>query len=64
MVDPFSIIGIIVLIILALSLGRVFSVALKFLYYIMIATLILVFFFGISFEELIILLEQALLWVF
>ena len=64
MIDPFSIIGIIVIIVLALSLGRIFSYLLRFFYYTMIAALILVFLFGISWNELISLVQGLLLLVF
>lgn len=64
MVDPFSILGLGIIIILALSLGRIFSMVLRFLYYTVIAALILVFLFGISLDQLMTMLENFLLWVF
>jgi len=64
MVDPFSVVGVGILIILVLSLGRIFSVVLKFVYYALIATLVLVFFFGISLDTVLGFLEKILLLVF
>jgi hypothetical protein len=64
MIDPFSVIGIGIIIILALSMGRILSYLLKFFYYTMIAVLILVFLFGISWDELIAFVQGLLLLVF
>ncbi|HLC82049.1 MAG TPA: hypothetical protein VJH68_05320 [Candidatus Nanoarchaeia archaeon] len=64
MIDPFSVIGLVVIIILALSMGRILSYLLKFFYYTMIAALILVFLFGISWDELIAIMHGLLLLVF
>jgi hypothetical protein len=64
MIDAFSVLGIGVLIILVLSLGRILSVVLKFVYYALIAGLVLVFFFGVSLNDVFDIVTRVLLWVF
>ncbi len=64
MIDILSLITVLILIALSFSLGKIISFALKSLYYLLIAALILVFVFDISFNELLKITREILLWVF
>ncbi len=60
----FSIIGIIILAIIVLSLGKLMSFLLKFLLFALLLTLVLVFFFGLSFADLASLANNIIMWAF
>ncbi len=59
-----SIIGIIILIVVALSLGRILSFALKLAFYVLLSVLFFVFIFGISYADVISLIQRIILWTF
>jgi len=62
--EPFSIIGIIIIAILVLSLGRIFSVLVKVIFYVLLVALVLVAVFGISYTELLNWATNIILWAF
>jgi hypothetical protein len=64
MVDPFSIIGIIIIAVLVLFLGKIVSFLGKVLFTALLVTLVLVFIFGVSFDQVIDWFTNALLMVF
>lgn len=64
MISPLLLIGIVLVVVLAFSLGKILSHVFRFVYYAMIAAVILVFLFGISWNELMGMMQQLLLLVF
>lgn len=59
-----SIIGFIILIIVALSLGKIMSHALRFAFYCLLIVLFLVFIYGISFDDVRTGVTAAIMWFF
>jgi len=51
--EIFSVIGIIILILLVVFFGRIFTVALKVLFYALIAVFVMIFVFGIPYTQII-----------
>jgi len=59
-----SIAGIIILVVLFLFLGRVFSVAVKVLFYVLLLSFVGMVFFGVSFSDLWNGLLNGIIWAF
>ncbi|MBU0470421.1 MAG: hypothetical protein KKA62_00990 [Nanoarchaeota archaeon] len=62
--DLFSIIGLIIVVLVVLSLGKIMSHLLRFLFYALLGALVLVFFFDISLNNIIDWLSSLVLWAF
>jgi len=62
--DPFSVLGIMIAIILAVFLGKIASVALKVTFYVLLFGLIMVFVFGVSYNELVFFFNDIVMMVF
>lgn len=62
--DLFSVAGIVVLIFLTIFFGRILTIALRVLFYVLITALVLVFFFGVSLDTLLNFLSKVLLLAF
>jgi len=63
-IDPFSIIGVIIVIILALTLGKLLKATFKIAFYVLLVALIFIFFFGVSYNELVTFIGNIMLWAF
>lgn len=59
-----SLIGIFIVVVIALFLGRILSVALKVLFYVLLVALALMLIFGFSFQQLLDWATGILFWVF
>lgn len=57
-------IGILIIIIILVSLGRFLAVALKALFYVLIVAFVLILVLGISYTELLNVVMNIVLWVF
>lgn len=64
MMDIFTIFGIILVVIAVLYLGKVLSFLLRFVFYILLGVLVLVFVFGISYVDVLNVLESVVLLAF
>ncbi len=62
MIEPFSILGILIIAILVFFLSRVLSVVVKIIFYALLAAMVLVFFFGVSLNEVIDWITGIVLW--
>tara|TARA_Y100000310_G_C20657594_1_gene802816 strand:+ start:1748 stop:1939 length:192 start_codon:yes stop_codon:yes gene_type:complete len=62
--EPFSVLGIMIAIIIALFLGKIVSVALRVTFYFLLFALVMVFVFGVSYDELITVISEVILMVF
>ena len=61
--ELFSIFGIVILILLVVFFGRILTVALKVLFYVLIAVFVLIFVFGIPYTQIIDWVSGAVMWV-
>ena len=62
--DLFSLVGLIIVVIVLLSVGKVLSMFLRLTFYALLAVLFLVFVFGISFSEVVMWLQDLVLLSF
>lgn len=62
--DPFSVTGIIIVILTLLFLEKILVFLSKFLYYVIVILVILIFLFGISFDQAFDFMGTILLWTF
>ncbi|MDP3734214.1 MAG: hypothetical protein Q8R37_03210 [Nanoarchaeota archaeon] len=62
--DPFSVTGIIIVILTLLFLDKILVFLSKFLYYAIVVLVVLIFLFGISFDQAFDLMGTILLWTF
>ena len=58
----FSLTGIIIMVIVVVFLGKILSYMSKFIYYAIIALIVLIFIFGISLDEILNFVTNLLLW--
>ncbi|MBU0460143.1 MAG: hypothetical protein KJ597_03550 [Nanoarchaeota archaeon] len=61
--DLFSLLGIVILVLIVVFFGRILSVALKVLFYVLLVSLVLIFIFGVSYTELLNWATNVVLWV-
>ena len=61
--ELFSVFGIIVLILLVVFFGRILTIALRMLFYVLIAVFVMIFVFGISYAQIIDWASGVVLWV-
>ena len=60
--ELFSLTGIIIMVIVVVFLGKILSYMSKFIYYAIIALIVLIFIFGISLDEILNFVTNLLLW--
>ncbi len=62
--DLFSLVGLIIVVIIMLSVGKMLTMFLRLAFYALLAVLFLVFVFGISFTEVVLWLQDMVLLSF
>lgn len=62
--EIFSLISILILIFVVLAIEKILTHGVKFLFYTALAVFVVVFVFGISLNDVILLLGKFILWVF
>ncbi len=60
--EPFSVLGVIIIIILVLSLGDILIHSLRFLFCTLLVVLVLVYLFNVSFNEVLIWFGSLITW--
>ncbi len=64
MIDPFIVLEVMAAVIITIFLGSILKVAFRFLFYALIFVLVMVFVFGVSYDQMVSWVMDALLWAF
>ncbi len=64
MIDPFVVLEVMAAVIITVFLGSILKVAFRFLFYALIFVLVMVFVFGVSYDQMVTWVMDALLWAF